>query len=440
MAESGITNSPHVDEGTMHAWLDGALSTAEASAVESHVAHCDTCSAAAAEARGLIAASTRILSALDDVPGGVTPEYVEATHAPFGATAPASQRVRSMRSVRRYAPIAAVALFAIAATLVLRRNPSPVRPQSTAAVQPLANSMDAAPGEADTAAAVAPAERPHVDRVATRPPKAAPSAAARVAAVPDRSADAAKLNASALESRSAAAKAQATEPSPPAAVAAGVVSSHPGDSVTITGRVTAAATGLPLAAARVSVVGTSASVATDSNGGFTISKLPAGTHTLMAQQIGFEASRAQVNVAADRPANVTFALPQSSLALSQVVVTGVAAAHVGEFFKSPPTMTGARVVSSTVRDEGGSPVRRTVFQIDSGVTVTLAEYGTRRNAAVAAPVQRMDTNAPSEHLMLRGASSATPSVTWISSDGTVRVLSGALPEAELEALKKRIVP
>lgn len=439
MAESGITNSPHVDEGTMHAWLDGALSTAEASAVESHVAHCDTCSAAAAEARGLIAASTRILSALDDVPGGVIPENVEATHAPSGATAPASQRVRSMRSVRRYAPIAAVALFAIAATLVIRRNPSPTR-RSTAAVQPVASSTDAVPGEADVAAAVAPAERPHVDRVESRPPKAAPPSSARVAAAPDQSADAAKLDASALESRSAAAKAQVTEPSPPAAVAAGAISSRPGDSVAITGRVTAAATGLPLAAAVVSVTGMHASAATDSNGVFTISKVPSGAHTLTARQIGFEQARAEVNVAAGHPANVTFALPQSSVALSQVVVTGVAAARVGELSKSPPTMTGARVVSSTVRDEGGSSVRRTVFQIDSAVTVTLVEYGARRNAAVAAPVQRTDTNSPAAHLMLRGTSSAMPSVMWISSDGTVHVLLGALPEAELEALKKRIVP
>ena len=63
----------HPDEGTIHAWLDGALSTEESAALESHVAACADCSAAVAEARGLVAASSRIVSALDVVPGGVIP-------------------------------------------------------------------------------------------------------------------------------------------------------------------------------------------------------------------------------------------------------------------------------------------------------------------------------------------------------------------------------
>lgn len=63
----------HPDEGTIHAWLDGELSAEEAAAVESHVAECKECSAMVAEARGLIAASSRIVSALDIIPGGVIP-------------------------------------------------------------------------------------------------------------------------------------------------------------------------------------------------------------------------------------------------------------------------------------------------------------------------------------------------------------------------------
>jgi hypothetical protein len=63
----------HIDEGTIHAWLDGALPPDEGARLQAHVADCPACSAAVAEARGLIAASSRILSALDDVPGGVIP-------------------------------------------------------------------------------------------------------------------------------------------------------------------------------------------------------------------------------------------------------------------------------------------------------------------------------------------------------------------------------
>lgn len=441
MAESRITDSPHIDEGTMHAWLDGALSTGEASAVELHVAHCDACSAAVAEARGLIAASTRILSALDDVPGGVIPENVAAGQMVFGATRVEPQHVRSSRSLRRYAaPVAAVALFAMTATLVLRRNSSPARQPSPVAIPSVAKSTDVVSGGPKTQIAAAPAEHPRADRVDARPSKAARSSDTRVAAAPDQSADAARLKASALELRNAAAKAQVTAPSQPAAVAAGAISSRLTDSVAITGRVTAAATGLPVAAAVVSVTGIHASAATDSNGVFTIAKVPAGAYTLTARQIGFEQTRAEVDVTTGHPANVTFALPQSSMALSQVVVTGVAAAGAGEFSKSPPTMTGARIVSSNVREEGVSRVRRTVFQVDSGATVTLTEYGPRNTAPVATPARRADTSSAVSHLSLRGPSAAMHSVTWVSTDGTLHVLSGALSEVELEALKKRIVP
>jgi hypothetical protein len=63
----------HLDEGTIHAWLDGQLPREEAQQVEAHVAECRQCADAVAEARGLIAASSRILMALDNVPRDVVP-------------------------------------------------------------------------------------------------------------------------------------------------------------------------------------------------------------------------------------------------------------------------------------------------------------------------------------------------------------------------------
>jgi hypothetical protein len=63
----------HLDEGTIHSWLDGALGADEAARAEAHVAECAQCAAAVAEARGFIAASSRILTALDHVPRGVVP-------------------------------------------------------------------------------------------------------------------------------------------------------------------------------------------------------------------------------------------------------------------------------------------------------------------------------------------------------------------------------
>jgi hypothetical protein len=63
----------HFDEGIIHAWLDGALAPDESARIERHVLTCVACGGLVAEARGLIAASSRILASLDDVPAGAIP-------------------------------------------------------------------------------------------------------------------------------------------------------------------------------------------------------------------------------------------------------------------------------------------------------------------------------------------------------------------------------
>jgi hypothetical protein len=65
----------HLDEGIIHAWIDGELPPDEASRVEAHASSCAACGAMVAEARGLVAASSRIASALDVTPGGVLPAF-----------------------------------------------------------------------------------------------------------------------------------------------------------------------------------------------------------------------------------------------------------------------------------------------------------------------------------------------------------------------------
>jgi anti-sigma factor RsiW len=100
----------HPDEGTIHSWLDGALSGEEAARLEAHVKECPQCAAAVAEARGFIAAASRILTGLDNVPRGVVP-----------AAAP---KKRVDRLVWR---VAATVLVVAAGTLVVFRNG--VRPE-----------------------------------------------------------------------------------------------------------------------------------------------------------------------------------------------------------------------------------------------------------------------------------------------------------------------
>ncbi|GEM_PF-3186273 len=73
-------NGEHLDEGVVHAWLDGQLSAADAARIESHIAGCAACAAMVAEARGFIAASSRILTGLDGVPARVVPRARSRAH------------------------------------------------------------------------------------------------------------------------------------------------------------------------------------------------------------------------------------------------------------------------------------------------------------------------------------------------------------------------
>src|SRR5438045_4708441 len=98
----------HLDEGTSHAWLDGELSPSDAEQIEAHTRECAECAQRVAEARGLIAASTRILNALDDVPSGVVPSATTPI-------APARSRRWYDRTDLR---VAAALLFVAGASLI----------------------------------------------------------------------------------------------------------------------------------------------------------------------------------------------------------------------------------------------------------------------------------------------------------------------------------
>jgi Putative zinc-finger len=148
----------HLDEGTIHAWLDGgrALDEAEAARVEAHVAECATCAAAVAEARGLIAGASRVLSALDHAPANVVPTALKSggsggagpNDSGASADAPGVVSLSSRRSASRrlhvtQARLAAAAVILVAAvSLVVAREE---RLASTGYVVP-ADSRRSGPG------------------------------------------------------------------------------------------------------------------------------------------------------------------------------------------------------------------------------------------------------------------------------------------------------
>jgi len=142
----------HPDEGTIHSWLDGALSADEAARVEAHVKECSQCAAAVAEARGFIAGASRILTALDNAPRGVIP-----VAAPRKRIDPLMWRV------------AATLLVIATGTLVVFRNGGREAENATTNADTARNTT--APG---ALTAVTPAAPGDVDLIRTTPEPAPP--------------------------------------------------------------------------------------------------------------------------------------------------------------------------------------------------------------------------------------------------------------------------
>ncbi|MBU6364701.1 MAG: SusC/RagA family TonB-linked outer membrane protein [Gemmatimonadetes bacterium] len=90
---------------------------------------------------------------------------------------------------------------------------------------------------------------------------------------------------------------------------------------TISGRVTDAATGQPIAQARVLVSGTQVGTLTGDNGRYTLRAPAAGTVTLDVNRIGYQARKVTVTVSASAPATADVALTQAAFSLAAVVTT-----------------------------------------------------------------------------------------------------------------------
>ncbi|HSW31038.1 MAG TPA: SusC/RagA family TonB-linked outer membrane protein [Longimicrobiales bacterium] len=94
----------------------------------------------------------------------------------------------------------------------------------------------------------------------------------------------------------------------------------------VSGTVISAQTGEPLSAAQVSIEGTGLGSLTQSNGKFLILRVPPGTYRVSAILIGFASTTAQVTVTAGSTAVADMRMAPQAIALSEIVVTGVAGA------------------------------------------------------------------------------------------------------------------
>lgn len=174
----------HPTEGTIHAWIDGALDLDESTGVETHVAGCAECAARVAEARGLVAGASRIVGLLDEMPVA-TLRSEPPVRAESMATPGAPGSVwRMLRVTPARAAIAAGLIVVVGITLTRDRvavEQTPSASDSTHAVvfhEPVASAPAAAP------AGIAEPARPLT--AATKAVSASAGAAAPIAPVPSQ--------------------------------------------------------------------------------------------------------------------------------------------------------------------------------------------------------------------------------------------------------------
>jgi TonB-linked SusC/RagA family outer membrane protein len=121
----------------------------------------------------------------------------------------------------------------------------------------------------------------------------------------------------------------------------------------ITGRVTDAANGVPMAGVSVRISTTQIGAQTGDDGRYTIRGSPIGTVGLVFNRIGYEAKRTTVSVSAGQPATADVALAQAAFSLSEVVVTVTGAQKKAEISNTVASIDiAAKAVESSANTLG----------------------------------------------------------------------------------------
>ena len=90
----------------------------------------------------------------------------------------------------------------------------------------------------------------------------------------------------------------------------------------ITGQVVSTRTGIPVASAQVFIAALNVGALSSANGRYLLQNVPAGTHTLTIELIGYRAVTAQVMVTAGGAVAQDFRLTEEALGLDEIIVTG----------------------------------------------------------------------------------------------------------------------
>jgi hypothetical protein len=388
----------HLDEGTIHAWLDGELPPAEREAAEAHVASCQECKAVVAEARGFIAASSRILMALDAVPGGVLPAAQESS-VPANKRAPTRFRVS-----RAWMAAAAVLVLSTATVIAIRpRGDSAAlrvaemgKEQKATAMAPSVARTMVDSGPVGATAPVAPNEKSEMNAPAPNAP--APKPADALAERLQKSTD--KVSAHTAPARKDASVPALDSDRAPMMVADAARAREAEQS--------------SLSAQKRSAP--AASSAPQAGGAMAAEAAP------MVAQAPAPATPRFRDTAAARP-----------LVLNSVVVTGAGIATPNAKLDGmiASDSFAPQLVSRSTSSAGGDTIVTTVYSVH-GVPVSLIDRSSGRDE-----IRRQEHFSYSDQpaAKSRDVAPRINSLTWSDSAGRTRTLRGAVSPAELEQLK-----
>lgn len=137
---------------------------------------------------------------------------------------------------------------------------------------------------------------------------------------------------------------------------------------TVRGFVYDKATGEPMLFVNVFLKGTAYGVATDINGYFSITRIPAGEYVLMSTSIGFDTAQAAITVAANEILNKKLYLSKNVISLKQVEISAAK-----EEAKSEVQMSVTKITPREIKQvpaTGGEPDLAQYLQVLPGVIFT----------------------------------------------------------------------
>lgn len=180
----------------------------------------------------------------------------------------------------------------------------------------------------------------------------------------------------------------------------------------VTGTVRSAATGEPIVAGRVQVLGTARFGITAEDGRFTIAAVPAGQRNVRVTKLGFSSKEATVLIQEGQTAELNFDIPVSAIVLGEVIVTGTAGAQ-------EKREIGNSIGKVTVGD-----------QLESAPIANATELLTARTPGLSLMANSGQTGA-SSNIRIRGAGSLSASYQPVFYVDGIRIESGTVEATSL---------